>query len=195
MLEMDTKLLLLINTRWVCPFLDWLMPVLSSHLSLVPVLGLLLAYVFYKDWRKGLLVVGGLVLAVAIVDPLAARVIKPWVGRVRPCHELAEVVRTISPCGGTFCFPSNHAVNMAAMAAVTGYRFPRLLWAGLPIVFAVAYSRVYLGVHYPLDVVAGIVLGCTIGLLISALLSRITGFHRGGVKLRSRMRAGVTDDS
>lgn len=178
MLEMDTTLLLLINTRWVCPFLDGLMPLLSSRIPLIPVLVLMLSYVFYRDWRKGLLILGGIALAVAIVDPLAARVLKPWVGRIRPCHELAEVVRTISSCGGRLSFPSNHAANMAAMVTVVGYRFPRLLWAGLPLVLAVSYSRVYLGVHYPLDVAAGMVLGGAIGLLVSLLLSRIARIRR-----------------
>jgi len=181
-LEMDTKLLLLINTQWICPFFDGLMPVLSSRVSLIPILAVMLSYVFYKDWRKGLFVVGGIVLAVAIVDPLAARVLKPWVGRIRPCHELEDVVRLVSGCGGKFCFPSNHAANMASMLAVVGYRFPRLLWVGLPLVFAVAYSRVYLGAHYPLDVAAGMVLGCTIGLLLSGILSRIASVLRPAEK-------------
>jgi undecaprenyl-diphosphatase len=184
MVEADTALLLLINTRWVCPFADGLMLLLSSETSLIPVLVVLLAYVFYKDWRKGLLVVFGIAVAVAIVDPLAARILKPWVARVRPCHELADQVRTLTSCGGEFCFPSNHAANMAAMATVIGCRFPRLLVVGVPVALAVAYSRVYLGVHYPLDVVAGLVLGAVVGLGASGLLTHVAGFARRAVARR-----------
>lgn len=110
----------------------------------------------YALWKRrwAWIIAGG--LAVAATDPLCARVLKPWIGRERPCRELADVA-TVRDCGAGRAMPSVHAANTAALAAATGS----------PVLVGVALlagaSRVVTGQHWPGDVVVGWIVGGAIG--------------------------------
>src|SRR5512134_2162466 len=93
---------------------------------------------------------------------IGAGVIKHTVQRIRPCHVIAEV-HLLAGCTHSFAMPSNHASNMFALATVTGTMLPRWRWVVLSLAGSVAYSRVYLGVHYPTDVLVGAVWGAVLG--------------------------------
>lgn len=110
-----------------------------------------------------------LLVVFALCDSISAQLIKPLVGRVRPCGDpkFAEQVRLLVKCGSGKSFPSTHATNHFGLGiAITmivhhliGKRtYWFLIWA-----FSVAFSQVYVGVHYPLDVTAGAVLGTILG--------------------------------
>lgn len=158
--------------------LDWLMPLVSSHVVL---LGLAVAAVVWTLRRSGLRQAGvvALTLAVAVgVSDVTAGVLKKIAHRPRPlavehgvwAHGDEGWQRWENPPGaGKSSFPSAHAANAAAAAvvllAVAGWR-RRVLW--LPGV--VGYSRIYLGKHYPTDVLAGFAVGLAVGLVISVLV-------------------------
>lgn len=103
-----------------------------------------------------------LLVAVGVADLASVRVLKPAVERVRPCHSLASV-RAPLGCGSGKSFPSAHAADTSAAAAIVAWAAPALTPFALAVVALVGISRVYLGVHYPSDVVAGWVLGAAIG--------------------------------
>jgi undecaprenyl-diphosphatase len=103
-----------------------------------------------------------ILLIVGIADQLSAQVIKPWIGRSRPCHIFEDIILLVN-CGSGRSFPSAHATNNFAVGTFLTGMFPRKWWLWLSIALLVAVSRVFVGVHYPLDITAGAFLGAAIG--------------------------------
>ena len=143
--------------------------------------GLWLAMIIWGG-RQGRMAAVVLVLAVALSDQLSCSLIKPLVGRLRPCNALlAEQCRLLVGRSLAISFPSAHAANSFSMATVPSWRSNR--FAPLLFLFAavVAYSRVYVGVHYPFDTIAGAILGRLIGrFAIWVVVRRRGGGGTGG---------------
>lgn len=171
--DLDRELLLWANQGLASPSLDGLMRLLSWDLAWYPVLAVVVIWAVARHGRRGAVTVLAMALAVAILDPLLGMVVKPMVGRLRPCSELGELLRLAAPCRESWSFPSNHAANSAALAAALGWSMPRTLWLGIPAALAVGFSRLYLGLHYPSDVVVGLAVGAVGGAALCALLLRL----------------------
>jgi undecaprenyl-diphosphatase len=169
---MDTSLFFSINQGLQNVFFDFLMPLVTKMPYIF--FGLVALPFVLKNQKKALLVLSLCLAGLAIGDG-SANVLKHTFERLRPCQSLVgidsyrEGVRLLVGCGGSFSFPSNHAVNAFAIAAIFSHFFRR---AALPMFFIaalVALSRVYVGVHYPSDVIAGAVWGGIIAGVIIAL--------------------------
>jgi undecaprenyl-diphosphatase len=125
-----------------------------------------------RSRRLGLLI--AFALALAMSDFVGAQVVRPLVGRMRPCFALAaRDVRWLAPASDVGSLPSLHAANFFAMAVVAWIADRRIGLAALPVAAAVALSRVYVGVHWPTDVVAGAAWGAACGLAGATLARRL----------------------
>jgi undecaprenyl-diphosphatase len=157
----DQAVFLVINRTLQNPVFDHLMPALSDKWLGLLLVAAVVPWLCIRCGRRAWPVIVVAVLAVALSD-LGAGAIKHAVQRVRPCHVVAEV-HLLAGCTRSFAMPSNHASNMFAIAGVVGTLLPPWRWVMFPLAAAVAYSRVYLGVHYPADVLVGAAVGATLG--------------------------------
>jgi undecaprenyl-diphosphatase len=179
-LSVDKSLFLLLNTVFACPVLDaffrvitetanWVAPlVIVALIVLVGVRregGGRLRLVMRPGWKRVLSAIALAAVVVSVADPVAARVLKPLFHRPRPCNPdaLVEGGRYLLGLKRSLGFPSNHAANMIGVATLLTCFFPRRwLWFFVPATL-VAFSRIYLGVHYPLDVLGGAAFGALVG--------------------------------
>lgn len=144
---------------------DILMPFitdLNRNTPALVVVGLALVFWFIKGGRNARLAILLLVPTIALSDQLSSSVVKFILERPRPCHVLPDVHLLVS-CGSGYAFPSSHAVNSFAGALVISFFFPRTAWSWFLYASVVAFSRVYVGVHYPADVIGGAVIGLGCG--------------------------------
>ena len=133
---------------------------------------ILLGISFVKGGRKGKIAAIGVLLLILVTDQLSARIIKEIFHRIRPCNALANVITPLG-CNGTFSFPSNHAVNNFAAAVFFYKLFPKLKWIVFIAASLVAISRVYIGVHYPSDIIGGAIIGSAFGYIFAILALKI----------------------
>ena len=165
LLTLDQRLLLLINHAHT-PTLDAVMLWASNRLLWFPAYAVLTGWLIRHFRRRALLLLPLLITAVALADSITSRLFKPFFGRLRPCHapELAGLLHLPDGCGGQFGFLSSHAANAVALAVFLalvlpwrrfrGWKVGVVLWALL-----LSYSRIYLGAHYPSDVLGGAFVG------------------------------------
>jgi undecaprenyl-diphosphatase len=178
LLAWDERLYRLINVDWLSPALDLVMPFVSRGRNYT---------IFFLVAAIILLIVGRLhglrflvlaLVSVVVADAIGNYVFKHAFLRTRPCIAL-EGVRLLVGCTNSPSFPSNHAVNASVLATLVTLDVPRLWLAAAALAMLVGYSRVYVGVHYPLDVLSGGALGIAVALVFSGLLERIWPSRQG----------------
>lgn len=170
----DTWLFYLVNVKAANPVFDVVMPFITEKEPLIYVLGALWLVLFWRAGRRGRIVAIATLVVVAISDQASANLLKSMFSRTRPPYVL-ESVRRLVDTTRSFSFPSAHAANSFAVASFISSFYPRTrLWLYLAAAL-VAYSRVYVGVHFPTDVLAGAVLGLAVGLGVAFLLRRFLG--------------------
>lgn len=163
--SMDKSVFLFFNAYLIHPTLDILMPMFTKF-SFWVIPGLLVAALFVmRERKKALLVLGLGALAVVMSDLISNQVIKVLVARPRPCHPefFVEGGRFLLGTRRSFSFPSSHSMNMFSAAMLLFCFYPRRWYCFFPFAAMIAYTRVYCGVHYPADVLAGAVFGCFLG--------------------------------
>lgn len=171
----DRELFSLLNS-FHSPFWDELMYYLSEKLTWVP-LYILVLYVVWKklSMRQFMVFAVSIALLILCTDQLTSGLLKPWAQRFRPCQDDAElgiVVHLVrGHCGGLYGFASSHAANFFGLATFVARFFEKRWVSGLALTLAclTGYSRIYLGVHYPGDVLVGAMIGVAAGLVIFML--------------------------
>ncbi len=137
--------------------------------SWLPLYIFLLSFLFFSFGKKAWIVLAFSLLLISLTDQINSSVVKSIFKRDRPCKEASfqDTFKPAIPCSGGFSFPSSHATNHMGLAVFLilvfgrGYfRFALLLWA-----FLVGFSQVYVGVHFPFDVIMGFLEGATLAFL------------------------------
>lgn len=175
LVNIDTALMRFLNLVIANPVFDLIMPVIT-HEWFVRIFFLtfaLLAAIFGGKYGRITFLL--LILTVVLTDQLSSQLIKPLVGRLRPCKSL-DWVHVLIDCSSGKSFPSSHAANSFGQALIWIWRYPKYKWFFILSAAVIAFSRVSVGVHYPLDIFAGAVLGTLAGLLIFLIVKQIGRF-------------------
>jgi undecaprenyl-diphosphatase len=182
----DTRLFLEVNTEWTGSFGDFIFPVLRYPQTWIPLYAALFFYAAWKfKWKSWSWVLMA-VVCITVTDQVSSHILKGLFDRLRPCQDasLAGIARLlVDHCPGNASFPSSHAVNHFGIGVYFCYSLKPyfkkwsylfLLWAA-----AICYAQVYVGVHYPLDVLGGSVLGIFLGGIMAFIFNKYLNFGKG----------------
>ncbi len=179
--HVDKLVFTFVQTKLSAKWLDGIMLVIRNPLTWIPLYIFMLYRVLKLERSVALKFICLSILCFAITDYSTAHFFKPMFERLRPCYdsETEGVVRGIIGCGGKYSFPSNHASNHFGLAAFwfySWYLITRHKWHWLWVWAAlISYAQVYVGVHFPLDILGGAVLGFGVGMSLAKIFRIWTG--------------------
>ncbi|MEP1086902.1 phosphatase PAP2 family protein [Algoriphagus sp.] len=152
---------------------DWLDVVffqLTETVTWIPFYILLFYFIYKVNPANSWWVLGGIAMTILIADQTTSAWMKPFFERLRPCHEerWEGIIHNYGRCGGLFGFASSHAANTFGLAVFLNLKMKGKL-RFLPLLFlwaaVISYTRIYLGVHYPMDIIVGAFVGGLAGLI------------------------------
>jgi len=164
-IQVDQSVFLFFNKTLSNPFFDKIFPVITEPRNWLIVIMIALILFIIKEKKKALEVIALVLVAAALSDLIAYRILKPLFGRLRPCHPeyFIESGRYLIGMKTSFSFPSNHAMNMFTAATVLSYFYNKYSFYFFGFAVLIGFSRIYVGVHYPLDICGGAVFGMILG--------------------------------
>lgn len=176
-MDWDSRLFFEINS-WAgqSALLDWFILECSNAGNFVVMALVYLGYRTWLNWKQGLLAAPVLGLGIGMGDLLGGT-LKKYLERPRPCQLYLNIQELVG-CGGSFSMPSNHAFNSATAAIFLWMVFPSCRWVVGPMMLLVGFSRIYLGAHYPTDVLAGWGLGSMMGMTLGYAVIRSKWFNQ-----------------
>ena len=186
-LHFDQQLFFFINNDCHTDLLDKVMPYWRSMYFWLPLYVFFGAFIIEKFKKNGLLYLLALGLTVGVSDTVSSKFIKKSVQRSRPCHDqsrnsdMKREVKLLVRCGSGYSFPSSHATNHFAVATFIVLTFAQgkkwLNWGLIAWASSIALGQVYVGVHYPIDIIGGGILGALIGWGSAYIYNFITTQH------------------
>ncbi len=180
----DQRLFIYINSLWTNSFFDSILPLCREANMWMPVYLFLLVFALLNFGSKGWVWILFILLTFTLTDQISSKVIKELVGRPRPCRDpyFAQYVRLlVNNCTTAGSFTSSHATNhfgAAVFISVTlkeyfkNWRYAFFIWAAI-----VSYAQVYVGIHYPTDVIGGAVAGSLIGYATATFFNKKIGLQ------------------
>ena len=174
-LSIDTSLFYFLNKTLANPLFDWFFPIITNQKNWNPIYIFLILFLVIKYKRRGALIALISIITVGLTDYLGAE-IKELVGRIRPCQSLIDI-NLLVKCGSGKAFPSLHSANNFALAFVLTKYFRQNSWIFYTIASLIALSRVFVGVHYPLDIFGGAIFGTLIAFFSCFLFQKIRSLN------------------
>ena len=169
LINFDKAIFYFFNNIISNPLFDIIMPIITNQrIWAIPILSIII-YLTTKGKRRGQITVIILIAACGLADYSSASILKPFFERLRPSHEMLDGIRNLMGKGGKYGFVSSHAANIFAAAVVFSYFYPKNKYIYFFIATLVSYSRVYVGVHYPGDVIFGGLLGYGLAWIVLSL--------------------------
>ena len=170
LIEIDTALLFLINKALSNPIFDYIMPKFDDPSNWIPFILLIWIYSFIKDKKNRYKLIILLPLTILFCDQIGG-FIKDFHLRSRPWFTLGtELINHLGKTTGAhLSFPSNHAINISGVSYLFSNIYPNYKKYFWLIAFIIMYSRIYIGVHYPIDVA----FGCLFGIIITFILIKL----------------------
>jgi len=184
--QIDRSILYIINDTLANPIFDlFFTTITNEHLWAIPVLIGLLALIV-RGGRRGQIAAVLVLITASATDATVVQIIKPAIARLRPSHALGDTINLLVPKGGRYGFLSAHAANIFAVTTVLSYFYKQWKKPLLFLAFSVALSRVYVGVHYPGDVLFGGLFGYGMAWLVITLwvLLKMRELKRGRTWVR-----------
>lgn len=179
LIGIDYSLFQLINQKWTNAFFDFVLPPIRDKYFWIPLYAFLLLFFLLKFKQKSIPIFIFALITVALTDQASSSIIKHFFERLRPCNqpELENSIRLLVNCGPGYSFTSSHAANHFGLAAFLGGLFlPYKRWL-LPLflfwAFSISYAQVYVGVHYPFDIIGGALVGTAIGAASLLILQKV----------------------
>jgi undecaprenyl-diphosphatase len=176
-IKLDKYLFHLINGQFTNSFLDWILPWLRNPMVWIPLYLFILLFLLINFKKQGAWIIVFMIITVSLTDSISSHLLKPFFNRLRPCSdpEMDGMVRLLlnyAPRNGSFT--SSHAANHFGIAFFLFYSlkkyFANKLWPFFLWAFFISYAQIYVGVHYPMDILGGAILGCLIAYFTSFLL-------------------------
>ena len=172
LIDLDIKLFNFFNSKISNPIFDLIFPVITDQdFWTMPILGLII-YLLIARGKVGKISVLLLLIAVGLSDFVSASILKPYFERLRPSHSELEGLILLVNKGGKYGFVSSHAANIFAASTILSFFYIHKKKLCLTIAFLVSYSRVYVGVHFPGDVIFGGMLGYLIAIITITFYSK-----------------------
>ncbi len=187
--NIDHQLFFWVNNGLQNAFFDLLCPFMRKQSNWY-LLYAVVCYFLYERYRaKSLWLILSAAVLILVTDQLCANLIKNIVQRLRPCNnpELKEQVRMLVHCGSGYSFVSAHAANHFAIAVFISSFFKEIKWAKpVALVWAalIAFSQVYVGVHFPLDIFAGALIGSALGYFMYKFMDMRKSFNQKSINHR-----------
>jgi undecaprenyl-diphosphatase len=172
LLGWDEGMFRVLNAAWLHPGLDRLLPFVTDARNFILPFIVAAIVIGLIGRVRGLRFLVLAVVSVVVADAISTHLFKYAFARARPCIGLTDV-RLLVGCTNSPSFPSNHAVNASVLATLATLYMPRFWLPPIALAFLVVYSRVYVGVHYPLDVLAGSLLGIIVALVLSRAMNSL----------------------
>ena len=168
--KLDAYWLYLVNRRWSNPVFDTVVPWLRYQEVWYPCYIFLIAFALINFGKRGGWWIAGFIATIGLSDTVSSRLIKLSVERLRPCNNvdvLQFLQLRVTHCSGGYSFTSSHAANHFAMATFIAITLQPIVGKKIKWVYvwaaSIAYAQVYVGVHYPIDVIGGSLVGIAIG--------------------------------
>ena len=178
----DTVIFLQINTIWINPIFDAVLPIWRNANSWVPLYLFLIVFSVVNFRSRSFFWILGAVFTLVLTDQISSSLFKPFFERPRPCNDpvlMSHVRLLLDHCSGGYRFTSSHATNHFGFSVYVFVTLRSIFhkWSYLFLFWAasVSYAQVYVGVHYPLDILCGALIGATIGYATSQIFIRKAG--------------------